>query len=157
MKVSRYAIGGAAALAATLVGGSHVSAAPQHAIPSSYVVRSGDTLWHIASQYSTTAPAIARINHLSNPDLIRVGQVLQLRASTSVQVAPKNASSDVEDPSTGPDTDNVQQGPQDGNQVEDGLPDTAGGDKEAKQPDTDNVNLQQGDQTTPDVPGAPAE
>lgn len=49
--------------------------APQHA---TYVVKLGDTLSGIASAHSTTWQALASLNHLSNPNLITVGQVLRL-------------------------------------------------------------------------------
>ena len=37
-----------------------------------------DTLSSIARAHGTTATALAQLNHLSDPDLIRVGQVLTL-------------------------------------------------------------------------------
>jgi len=43
-----------------------------------YTVISGDTLSGIASKFNTTYPELARINGIANPDLINVGQVLQL-------------------------------------------------------------------------------
>lgn len=39
-----------------------------------YTVRPGDTLWRIARDNGTTVEELARINHLDNPQLIRVGQ-----------------------------------------------------------------------------------
>ncbi len=41
-----------------------------------YVVEWGDTLWEIARRYGTTVDAIAAVNHISNPNLIYVGQWL---------------------------------------------------------------------------------
>ncbi|MEP7293829.1 MAG: LysM peptidoglycan-binding domain-containing protein, partial [Chloroflexota bacterium] len=41
-----------------------------------YVVRPGDTLGAIASRFHTTVSAIAQLNGIVNPNLIRVGQVL---------------------------------------------------------------------------------
>jgi predicted chitinase/LysM repeat protein len=49
--------------------------------PLRYVVRAGDTLGAIAARFGTTIRAIARANHITNPNLIRVGQVLQIVGS----------------------------------------------------------------------------
>ena len=43
-----------------------------------YVVRKGDTLSKIALKYGTTVNAIARLNGIRNPNLIYVGQILQI-------------------------------------------------------------------------------
>ena len=52
---------------------------------STYRVQAGDTLSSIAARFATTRQALAQLNHLSNPNLIRVGQTLQIkgRASTT--------------------------------------------------------------------------
>lgn len=44
-----------------------------------YTVKSGDTLSGIASRYGTTYQAIAKLNGLTNPNLIRVGQKLRVK------------------------------------------------------------------------------
>ena len=49
----------------------------------SYSVASGDTLIKIAKRYGTTYQEIARINGISNPNIIRVGQVLKIPCSNS--------------------------------------------------------------------------
>ena len=41
-----------------------------------YTVVKGDTLWGIAKKYNTTWQYLAEINHIENPDLIYVGQVI---------------------------------------------------------------------------------
>lgn len=41
---------------------------------STYTVKSGDTLSAIASRYHSSVAALASANHISNPNLIRVGQ-----------------------------------------------------------------------------------
>lgn len=44
-----------------------------------YTVRSGDTLYSIALRHNTTVARIVSANNISNPNLIRVGQVLTIR------------------------------------------------------------------------------
>ncbi len=44
--------------------------------PTIYTVMSGDSLWSIAAKHNTTVTAIIRLNNLTNPDLIFVGQKL---------------------------------------------------------------------------------
>jgi LysM repeat protein len=44
----------------------------------SYRVRSGDTLSSIAARYKTTVAVLAALNKISDPRLIRVGQVLRI-------------------------------------------------------------------------------
>jgi LysM repeat protein len=48
-----------------------------------YTVRSGDTLVRIASQFGTTAAAIASANGITDPGRIAVGQVLVIPAPSS--------------------------------------------------------------------------
>ncbi|MFQ6057493.1 MAG: LysM domain-containing protein [Anaerolineae bacterium] len=43
-----------------------------------HVVRTGETLFSIGRLYSVSPWAIARVNHLWNPDCILVGQVLKI-------------------------------------------------------------------------------
>lgn len=43
-----------------------------------YVVQPGDTLWRISRQFGTTVDAIVQANHIPNPNLIYVGQVLEI-------------------------------------------------------------------------------
>ncbi len=45
-----------------------------------YQIRSGDTLTSIARRYHTTVEALARANHIWDPDRIRAGQVLKIQA-----------------------------------------------------------------------------
>jgi nucleoid-associated protein YgaU len=46
--------------------------------PTSYKVRSGDTLTAIAIRFGTTVAEISALNNIANPSLIRVGQVLRI-------------------------------------------------------------------------------
>ncbi len=57
-----------------------------------YTVQSGNTLGGIAARFHTTVAALASINHLSNPNLIRVGEVITLAAEASRQSATSQAS-----------------------------------------------------------------
>lgn len=49
---------------------------PLHANAQSYVVRPGDTLGLIAKRYHVALRTLARVNHIVDADLVRVGQVL---------------------------------------------------------------------------------
>jgi LysM repeat protein len=44
-----------------------------------YTVVKGDTLSKIAKRYGTTVKQLCKWNNISNPDLIRIGQVLRVR------------------------------------------------------------------------------
>ena len=68
-----------------------------------YTVQSGDTLSSIADNHGTSWEALAQINHLSNPSLIYVGQVLQLSSNN-------NASQPQSSPSASADSYTVQSG-----------------------------------------------
>lgn len=46
--------------------------------PKTYTVKAGDTLGGIASKHGTTAAKLAKLNGISNPDVIGVGQRLRL-------------------------------------------------------------------------------
>ncbi len=43
-----------------------------------YIVKSGDTLSSIAAKYGTTYQELARINNISNPNLIYPGQIIKI-------------------------------------------------------------------------------
>ncbi|MEA3396712.1 MAG: LysM peptidoglycan-binding domain-containing M23 family metallopeptidase [Chloroflexota bacterium] len=55
-------------------------APPELATPPQHVVRSGETLFSIAQRYGTDVPTLARLNRLSDPRHIYVGQQLSLVA-----------------------------------------------------------------------------
>jgi LysM repeat protein len=58
------------------------------AAQTTYVVQPGDTLFRIALRFGTTVQAIAQANHIVNPDLIYVGQVLIIPTGGSPPPAP---------------------------------------------------------------------
>lgn len=64
-----------------------------------YVVRPGDTLAMIAAANGSTAQALADANGLTDPALIRVGQVLMISGATSVT---SRSSRPAEQPSSAP-------------------------------------------------------
>ncbi|WP_368292877.1 LysM peptidoglycan-binding domain-containing protein [Dehalobacter sp. TBBPA1] len=60
---------------------SQNSRATQRSVPSSYTVKSGDTLWAIAKRFygdGAKYPTLAAKNNIKNPSLIYAGQVLKL-------------------------------------------------------------------------------
>jgi N-acetylmuramoyl-L-alanine amidase len=58
--------------------GATAAAIPAGVIASTYVVHPGDTLSAIALRHGTTVSALAEANHLADPNLIRIGQLLQI-------------------------------------------------------------------------------
>ncbi|MBQ9014206.1 MAG: LysM peptidoglycan-binding domain-containing protein, partial [Bacilli bacterium] len=48
-----------------------------------YVVKAGDTLSAIAYKYSTTVSMLAKINHITNPNLIYVGESIVISSNNS--------------------------------------------------------------------------
>lgn len=48
-----------------------------------YTVKSGDTLWSIASKYDTTVSTLVKLNNISDPDLIYPGESLIVSTSSS--------------------------------------------------------------------------
>lgn len=44
-----------------------------------YTVKSGDTLWKIATQYKTSVVELASINNIKDASIIRVGEVLKIK------------------------------------------------------------------------------
>ncbi len=55
-----------------------IAPAPPPGDTTTYVVQSGDTLGAIAARYGTTVNDLAALNGIANPNLIYVGQVLQV-------------------------------------------------------------------------------
>ena len=69
-------------VAAAALGATAAVAVPTVVAASTYVVRPGDTLTAIAARHGTTVRALADANRLSNPNLIRVGQLLRIPDSS---------------------------------------------------------------------------
>jgi LysM repeat protein len=65
-------------LAAAALGATAVATIPSAVFASSYVVRPGDTASDIAVRHGTTVAALLDANHMAAPELIRVGQMLQI-------------------------------------------------------------------------------
>lgn len=66
----------------TVTGGTVLPAASSSSL--TYTVRSGDTLSRIASKFGTSVAELARCSAISNPNRIRVGQIVRWGCSTSV-------------------------------------------------------------------------
>ncbi|GFH42918.1 hypothetical protein Hs30E_14690 [Lactococcus hodotermopsidis] len=64
----------------TTLGFAHAASAE------SYTVKSGDSLWAISQQYDTTVAELAKINNISDPAVLSIGQKIETSA-TAVQNA----------------------------------------------------------------------
>lgn len=53
-----------------------------------YIVQPGDTLWRISRQFNTTVDAIVRTNNIPNPNLIYVGQTLEIPGDGAAPAPP---------------------------------------------------------------------
>src|SRR5690625_125569 len=59
---------------------------PAKSSASTYTVKRGDTLSHIAKRFNTTVADLVRINNIKDANLIRVGQKIKLSGSSSKAV-----------------------------------------------------------------------
>ncbi len=59
-----------------------IAACSSHGV---YTVRSGDSLNSIANRYNLSVAELSRMNNISNPDHIRVGQQLKIRGGAKVR------------------------------------------------------------------------
>lgn len=69
--------------AGSIKSGMKVNASPQliyatETTQTTYVVKSGDTLYRIAAKYGVTVQQIVAANNIANPNLIFTGQVLKI-------------------------------------------------------------------------------
>ena len=69
-----------------------------------YIVQPGDSLSRIAGQFGTTVEAIAQANDISDPNLIVVGQVLEISAAGDIGMAEAAADSGTVEPGGDSDT-----------------------------------------------------
>jgi LysM repeat protein len=76
------------------------SASPAPSGGGTYTVKAGDTLGAIAARFGTTSTALAKLNGITNPSVIRVGQVLKL--SSGGAPAPSTAPTPTPTPSVRP-------------------------------------------------------
>lgn len=56
---------------------------PSSEMNNTYLVRRGDTLWGIAQMYRTSVERLVAMNHISDPNLIYPGEILQVSSSGS--------------------------------------------------------------------------
>jgi LysM repeat protein len=90
-------VGAAATVGVTALGGATSGVFASPGVPvaaqaaSTYTVRRGDTLSAVAARYGSTVAALAAWNRLANPNLIFVGQVLNIRPGAPTPGAPTAA------------------------------------------------------------------
>ena len=74
-------------------GASHASAdtTDSQNLPTDYVVKSGDTLNKLSSEFNTTVDSIAAKNNIANVNLIMVGQHLNFAETVAQSAAPAQA------------------------------------------------------------------
>jgi lipoprotein NlpD len=65
-----------------------MSAPSQAPASGTYVVRAGDTLYKIAQMHGTSVANLTRLNNITDPTQLRVGQVLRLDGSTPMPSQP---------------------------------------------------------------------
>jgi soluble lytic murein transglycosylase-like protein len=83
-------------LAAAALGATAVATIPAAVFASSYIVRPGDTASDIAMRHGTTVAALLDVNRLAAPDLLRVGQMLQIPDASMALPAYTRGGSDSE-------------------------------------------------------------
>lgn len=83
-------------LAAAAIGATAAAAVPTVVAATTYVVRPGDTLSSIATRHGTTVAALVQANRLANPNLIRIGQLLQIPDTSMGLPGYTSGASDVE-------------------------------------------------------------
>jgi LysM repeat protein len=81
-------LGGVLILATLLFGAASAHPVEAQAGPTTYTVQPGDTLSRLANRYGVTVDALVAANEIEDRDLIRVGQVLTIPASTAAPPTP---------------------------------------------------------------------
>src|SRR5918992_4116217 len=82
-----------------IVTGQHITVPVAATMTSGHVVRTGETLSDIAARYGTSVHALARANHLGDPNFIVAGTTLKVPGgSASVGVSSSIASTHVVEP-----------------------------------------------------------
>ena len=84
-----------ARLAAAALGAT-AAAVPSVAAATTYVVRPGDTLGAIALRHGVSVQALVHANGISNPNLVRIGQLLQIPDSSAGLPGYTSGASDVD-------------------------------------------------------------
>ena len=74
-----------APVAAAAAAAPAAPAAPAASTAGTYTVKAGDTLGGIAARHHSSSAAIATANHLTNPNALKVGQVLRIPAASAVK------------------------------------------------------------------------
>lgn len=75
--------------------GAPTAQPPMTSQPVTYVIQFGDTLSGIASRFGTTTRELARLNGITNPNLIYYGQLLIISTGVSVTPVPTSAATRV--------------------------------------------------------------
>jgi cell wall-associated NlpC family hydrolase len=76
---------------------------------STYTVKSGDSLSAIASRHGTTYQALAKLNNIANPNIIHVGQKIQICNGSSPSPTPTPTPTPTPQPSGGDKLDQLRQ------------------------------------------------
>lgn len=64
------------------------SSPQQAAATGTYTVRAGDTLYKVAQAHGTDVATLVRLNNISDPTQLRIGQVLRLDSATAMPAQP---------------------------------------------------------------------
>jgi len=65
-----------------------MSASSEQPVSGTYTVRAGDTLYKIAQSHGTDVASLSRLNNITDPTQLRIGQVLRLDGATPMPPQP---------------------------------------------------------------------